>query len=205
MAEHLEIEIEVIESGLGDSWKEAEKRWVAHYRAQGSRLTNLTDGGDGTLGIVRSEETRKKMSAASKGKGLWKKGLEAAVKANTGRKYPREQVEKARIARLGQKYSEDTIARMSEAALKRPPVTTETRAKLSRMRFGKKMPPSTGPKLTASNLERWKKLRDNLRPGEAPPWKGKKRTPEQVARMRAGRYPYLYGDQRPPFLPGMEL
>jgi hypothetical protein len=50
--------IEVIDSGSGDGWAEAEKRWIAFYRASGARLANGTEGGDGVVGL-----TAEKLSA----------------------------------------------------------------------------------------------------------------------------------------------
>jgi len=39
--------IELIESGTGEGAPEAEQRWIASYRANGVRLVNGTEGGDG--------------------------------------------------------------------------------------------------------------------------------------------------------------
>lgn len=46
----------------------AERYWVLTLRGLGFRLTNMTDGGDGTVGYHFSEETKAKMSASLKGK-----------------------------------------------------------------------------------------------------------------------------------------
>lgn len=59
--------IEVLEAGSGDGWKEAERRWIAHYRSMGARLVNGTDGGDGVIGYWTPEMRRdhaKKREAA---------------------------------------------------------------------------------------------------------------------------------------------
>lgn len=45
-------------------WQDAERFWIAHYRAQGARLTNMTDGGEGLVNA--SEETRQKVAAATR-------------------------------------------------------------------------------------------------------------------------------------------
>jgi hypothetical protein len=50
--------MESVECGSGDGWADAEKKWIAALRASGARLTNTTDGGDGTLGRVMSAEQR---------------------------------------------------------------------------------------------------------------------------------------------------
>jgi hypothetical protein len=55
--------IEIIESGSGQGWAEAEQRWIAIYRARGARLVNATDGGEG---IVGGWGTFEQMSAAMK-------------------------------------------------------------------------------------------------------------------------------------------
>ena len=45
---HVEL-LEIVSAG-GDH-DEAERRWIKNYREMGCPLTNLTDGGDGTLGL----------------------------------------------------------------------------------------------------------------------------------------------------------
>jgi hypothetical protein len=42
--------LEVIETGKGDGWPEAERRWISKLQSQGVRLTNATVGGDGSFG-----------------------------------------------------------------------------------------------------------------------------------------------------------
>jgi len=46
---------------------EREKYWIAGLRKQGFNLTNSTDGGEGSVGIIAREETRKKLSIATTG------------------------------------------------------------------------------------------------------------------------------------------
>jgi hypothetical protein len=48
--------IEAIESGSGEGWAAAERRWIAYYRAAGARLTNATDGGEGVVGWGTPEQ-----------------------------------------------------------------------------------------------------------------------------------------------------
>ena len=52
--------MKVIERGIGE-WQSVEMYWIRHYRMQGARLTNSTDGGEGTLGVIVRQETIKKM------------------------------------------------------------------------------------------------------------------------------------------------
>ncbi|WP_213761806.1 GIY-YIG nuclease family protein [Caballeronia sp. dw_19] len=46
----------------GDNWAARERHWIAEFRSAGARLTNHTDGGEGTLGIRFSPERRKACS-----------------------------------------------------------------------------------------------------------------------------------------------
>ena len=50
-------------------------------------LINLTNGGEGTYGVIRSEETRKRISEARKGRAPWNKGKKGSqVPWNKGKK-----------------------------------------------------------------------------------------------------------------------
>ncbi len=62
----LRPEIEVLESVVdSQELDEAERFWIAYYRALGCRLTNLTDGGDGTPGHKKTVETVGRMRASA--------------------------------------------------------------------------------------------------------------------------------------------
>jgi hypothetical protein len=71
--------IEIVEDGL--TWEDAcegETKWIKHYGRkdlnEGS-LVNMTDGGDGTLGLIHTDETKQKLSKSNSGSGNgnWKK------------------------------------------------------------------------------------------------------------------------------------
>ena len=90
-------------------------------------LRNKTNGGDGTSGAVRSEETRRKMSAAKKGKTLseeTKIKLSEANKGKTnwlGKTHSEESRRKMSTAKkgntnwLGKTHSEESKRKISEA------------------------------------------------------------------------------------------
>lgn len=118
-----------------------EIRHIAQLRAEGFALCNKTNGGDGISGLVHSETTKAKMSAAAQGntygRGCKGKILSAETKARiaaskTGQKLPPFSAEhRARMAakafgnkrgignksRLGQKASAETRAKMSASHL----------------------------------------------------------------------------------------
>lgn len=56
------------------TWQDRERYWIKTYREMGYPLTNLTDGGEGTINRVYSEETRRKISESRKGKPSPQKG-----------------------------------------------------------------------------------------------------------------------------------
>jgi hypothetical protein len=58
--------IEPIESGSGDGWFEAERRWIVFYRANDARLVNATDGGEGVVGWGTFEQRRAVSRVAQK-------------------------------------------------------------------------------------------------------------------------------------------
>ncbi len=60
----------------GDDWQSAEIRWIANLRAGGCDLTNTAPGGEG---IVITDETRRRMSEAKKGKTPHNKGKQATA------------------------------------------------------------------------------------------------------------------------------
>lgn len=153
---------EVIEVVVGDGWAEREIYWIALHRFEGCELLNLTDGGDGGLGCVHSQEsrnktrmklsgrtvsaeTRAKISAAMKGKhGSWvgkSLSIEHRKRISDARKgRPRTYYSRGF---LGKTHSPETKKKMSLAATgelngqfgKHP--SEETRDKLCKVKLGK--------------------------------------------------------------------
>lgn len=63
----LKPSISIIEICTEENWEERERYWISFYKNQGSRLTNLTDGGEGLpRGYKHSKETIEKIRQASK-------------------------------------------------------------------------------------------------------------------------------------------
>lgn len=135
----------------------AEQYAIAIYRSIGYPLTNLTNGGDGTLGYVASPETCAKISAAKKGQIIGSAQRVQISKTLTGRSVPQCVRDKISAAHKGRKKNAETRARMSEAT-KGHFVSAETRAKIgakSKGRgLGRKVSDETRAKMSAAQRSR---------------------------------------------------
>lgn len=175
LAEGRRPEMEIIESGSGN-WAEREVFWIAHFRSIGCRLTNTTDGGEGMVGWVPSQETRRKISLAARNisnetrrkmsaaKNGWRPSAESVLRRSEtqrGRKLPprsEEHRRKLSEARKPYKHSEETLLKLSAAW------TPERRAQKSAEQFGKKMPQAQREAIASAH-------------------KGKQKTPEHLRRI----------------------
>lgn len=94
-----------------DDVYEAEERWIAHYREQGARLCNVAPGGRGfhRLGVPVPEETRRKISAARKGKAA------SVAQLRAGREHS-ERMKGEGNSFYGRTHSKETRARISAAS-----------------------------------------------------------------------------------------
>lgn len=108
------------------SWEDAciiERDLIKKYRGiSGEKLCNITDGGDGMMGWVASDITRRRMSVAAMGNQNslgFKQSEETKAKVRAvhlGAKRSEETKEKMRQARLGKKHSIETRQKLSEAS-----------------------------------------------------------------------------------------
>jgi NUMOD3 motif len=114
----------------------AEQCWIAFYRAQGARLVNATDGGEGATGFKMSPEARRKMSEAKKGK-------------------PQPHL---LAYRLGVPHSEETKERIREATIRqfRDPAQREA---VSRVHKGKVISEEHRQIVGAAAKRRWEEWR----------------------------------------------
>lgn len=109
-----------------DEAKEKEIEFISLYGRSDSgagTLCNLTDGGEGCLGMVHTEEARKKMGAPNKGKIISKEHREAISMHHNGKKHSTEWKEMMsekmsgeRNPRYGKKISEWQKNRISESS-----------------------------------------------------------------------------------------
>lgn len=67
--------IEILEElATREGLDDAERFWIANFRAAGAMLLNMTDGGDGTAGRVQPPEERARRAAAMRARGNGLKG-----------------------------------------------------------------------------------------------------------------------------------
>lgn len=144
--------MQILEQVIGhDASTEAERRWIAHYRAAGVVLTNHTDGGDGMPGCKWSDEqrakiigrpvtpeARKKISVARTGQPMNAQHRERLIALHTGK--PLSDAHKAKISAYHKTrvHTPDEVARMAATlrGRKNGPPSEETRRKLSASKIG---------------------------------------------------------------------
>jgi group I intron endonuclease len=115
--------------------KEAERYWIAEMKNQSIPLYNLTEGGDGAVGYIPTEDTRKNMSIAHLGVMHTEESKKKMSETRRSRNYVAEKTsffgkkhtEETKIkqsnakvgntAFLGKKHNQDTIAIMSNNAM----------------------------------------------------------------------------------------
>jgi hypothetical protein len=101
---HLTIETVVLqECDSLESVRVAEQEWIAKFRQEGRQLLNLTDGGEGTIGIVMSAANRKAMGDRMR-----------------GRVQTPEETARRVATRAGYRHSPETRAKMSASSKGRP-------------------------------------------------------------------------------------
>lgn len=124
----------IFESDSHEEVKNKEIEFIALYkrRLDGGTLANLTLGGEGVLGINRTEAEKRYLSEVNKGKII---SEETRIKL--------------RQAMTGRKMSEEAIEKMRNWV--RKPMTQDQKAHLSKIRTGKKMPEEVKEKLRAKD------------------------------------------------------
>lgn len=159
----------VVDSGQGDGWKTAEQKWVAHFKSLEHRLTNLTDGGDGTRGYTLPPERRRKLTPEQKAK---------IGAANRGRKHSAEARENMRLAHLGRQHTPEQTAKIAAANRGRK-MPAEEKAR----RTGYKMSPEAVAKGAAAR--RGKKRSQEFAEKMSAALTGRTLSPEHVAKVVA--------------------
>lgn len=145
----LDIQITILEKTTAETLSEAERWWIAYGRLSEWPLTNLTDGGEGAPGYCPPEDTRRKMSLASKGKPKSEEHR-AAIGAGNRRRWMSQEARDTLARKLrGRKRSAETCARIGRASSGRKH-TEETRRRIAESMTGKRPSPEAIAKTTAA-------------------------------------------------------
>lgn len=116
----------------------------------GGPLTNVTDGGDGVIGLEITPEMRANLRAAMTGKKKTPEHIAKVAASNRGRVRGPEFSERlSNILR-----SPDINAKLVEAWSRRGPMSEETRAKISTSKTGSKASAETRAKMSAARMGR---------------------------------------------------
>lgn len=117
--ENIEIKMNIIEICEEKNWEERERFWIKKYREDNCKLTNISDGGDGTVGFKHTEENKKKMSEISKERLKKRPDLLDMLRKNGektgGRKHTEET--KRKISKIKKQYykeNPDKIDKLQE-------------------------------------------------------------------------------------------
>lgn len=151
-----------------------ERILIYHYNTMNREFGyNKTSGGEQINGFSLSDDTKEKISKGNKGKNKPPISEETRKKLSVAsKKYRHSEETKKKIGegRRGHKHSEETKKRMSEVAKNRKPVSEETRKKLSETGKGR-IPWNKGIKCSDETKQ---KISEKLK-GRVSPMKG--RTP----------------------------
>ena len=146
LAAGVEPAVDVVQSGRGEGWQEAERSWIAKHR---QALVNSTDGGEGAPGLVCSDEAKAAMSLARRGK----KYAPGRVPAMLGRSHSVEAKAKIADAGRGRAHTSHSKALLSAAHAGKA-LSKEHRAKLRDSKLGGTLTPEHRQKIAASTKGR---------------------------------------------------
>ncbi len=118
LADGLEPQMVILETNPSD-YAMAERDWIRRYRSWGCRLTNLSDGGDGSPGYRHTPEERRRISTREKGKKLSPATRAKISAASKGRVKSPEERAKLSAAHKGKKKSPEHRAAIRRAANRR--------------------------------------------------------------------------------------
>jgi hypothetical protein len=171
-------EMRIIASGHGDGWKQAEQRWIRHYRDSGCDLLNLTSGGQSgySHGPYSEAQRARRKELANQPHRL---AIARAVgERMRGRKLSDEHREKIGAAHLGQKRSAEARAKMSAAA-RRPEAIERTRQLAKRLNPGRLLTQEQRQRIA----EKLRNPTPETRAKMSASHTGKKRSPESLAKF----------------------
>ena len=161
---------------------ELERFWIKEYSANNREFGyNLTEGGDGCIGIIVSQEARKKMSVAKLGVKASEVTKQKQSRIRSGRKLSSYHCRRISEGLIGHIVTEETIRKISEAnknnltyvrtddhrklqSLKQKGrlFTHAHRDKIKVARRGQEFTNETRQKISEGNTRRWSRYREAL-------------------------------------------
>ncbi len=108
----------ILEETDADLWQECERRHIAAARAQGYRLTNQTNGGEGggILGRILSTTSRERIANAQRGRKRSPAANEKISAYQRQKRLSDETKQRISEARKGIQFSQETIEKLQRAA-----------------------------------------------------------------------------------------
>lgn len=146
-------------SPSSEEWQEAEMFWISYMRSIGCSLTNLTDGGEGLHGHRFSDEHKRKIGQAHKGRIV---SDEARAKMRESRKLvSHEHLIRLAESQRGKPLSDEHKAKLGKAWLGRKH-TPETRAKMSASAMGRKVSEEGRKNMSIAQKNRTKEHQEKI-------------------------------------------
>jgi len=147
IASKTEIEVVIVKDNI--TWDEAcegEKNLIKEYGRINNKtgiLANLTEGGEGTIGKLLSDETRFLLGKGNRGKKRTDESKHKQSISTKGIKKSEEHKEKIRMFRLGKKWDDETKKKISQNKKGNQPwnkglsLSVESKIKMSLAKKGK--------------------------------------------------------------------
>jgi len=151
---------------------EKEQHWIRFYGCKEPNGYNMTDGGEGTIGMKYSEESKRKISESAKGNKKW-----------LGKIHTEESKRKMSIARkgkqprLGCKHTEETKKKLSESHRN---ISEETRLRMRLAHVGNKNA------LGCTRSEEYKRKKSEFMKAKYTPHKPNGQFAKRVANEQSG-------------------
>lgn len=162
------VNVETLAVGKWGYLTELESKAISAFNSKAPFGYNLTDGGEGAIGVVRSVETRGKISAANKGNTLSRQNVEMLKAINTGRVKSAYECARISAGLKGKPKSASHIEKMRLASTGKT-LSVSAREKVSAFNKGKTFSAETRAKISASCTARWAARKaDKLAQGVTP-------------------------------------